>query len=126
MPSSCSALVRCPIEGIVLLTGVIENVPRPHWEGAHPQCPSTATACVCEADVGLGLAVAETKCAYKQQRFSAPLSPMRPPTLLGIGGFVPVLINRALRRVPPPPGAFPSRSDRLPAAGTCLEDVAVG
>src|SRR5216683_7383331 len=50
---------------------------------------------------------------------------MRPPTLLGIGGLPPVLINRALRRVPPP-GAFPSRSDRLPVAGTCLEDVAVG
>ena len=56
---------------------------------------------------------------------SARSSPMRPQTLLGIGGLVPVLINRALRRVPPP-GAFPSRSDRLPAAGTCLEDAAVG
>jgi hypothetical protein len=47
------------------------------------------------------------------------------PTLLGIGGLLPVPINRALRRVTPP-GAFPSRSDRLPPAGACLEDVAVG
>ena len=43
-------------------------------------------------------------------------------TLLGIGGL---LFNRALRRVPTPE-AFPSRSDRLPAAGACLEDAAVG
>jgi hypothetical protein len=63
MPSSCSALVMCPTEGIALLTGEIVNVPHPRWETAHLQCPSIATAYVCGLDVGLGLGLvaAETE-----------------------------------------------------------------
>lgn len=53
-PSSCLALVRCPTEGIALLTGAIANVSHPPRERAHLQSPSFATVCACEAVVGLG------------------------------------------------------------------------
>jgi hypothetical protein len=121
-PSSCSALVTCLTEGIALLTGAIANGSLPRQERARLQSLSIGIVCACEAVVGLGPVAAETNQSISNQNFCLGVSS---PTLLGIGGLLPVPINRALRRVTPP-GALPSRSDRLPAAGACLEDVAVG
>ena len=60
-PSSCSALVRCPTEGIALLTGAIANVSHPRRESVPLQSPSFAIVCACEAVVGLAQpVVAET------------------------------------------------------------------
>jgi len=53
MPSSCLALVRCPTEGIALLTGAIVNEPRPRPEKVHPRNLSTAIVFAYEAAVGL-------------------------------------------------------------------------
>ena len=123
-PSNCSALVRYLTEGIVLLTGAIANGSHPRQEMVHLRSPSIVTVCACEAVVGLGPEAAETiKQSMSNQNFYPGVSSL---TLLGIGGLLPVPINRALRRVAPPGAPFPSRSNRLPAAGACLEDVAVG
>ena len=60
-PSSCSALVRCPTEGIALLTGAIANVSHPRRESVPLQSPSFVIVCACEAVVGLAQpVVAET------------------------------------------------------------------
>ena len=60
-PSSCSALVRCPTEGIALLTGAIANASLPRRERAHPQSPWFVIVCASEAVVGLAQpVVAET------------------------------------------------------------------
>jgi len=61
MPSSCLALVRCPNEGIALLTGAIANERRPRSEKVHLQNPSTAIVFACEAVVGLEPVEAESK-----------------------------------------------------------------
>ena len=121
-PSNCLARVMCLTEGIALLIGAIANGSLPRQEAARLQSLSFGIVCACEAVVGLGPEAAETKQSISKQKFSSGVSS---PTLLGIGGLLPVPINRALRRVAPP-GALPSRSGRLPAAGACLEDVAVG
>jgi hypothetical protein len=59
-PSSCLALVVCPTEGIVLLTGAIANGSLPRRERVRLQSLSIGIVCVCEAVVGLGPVAAET------------------------------------------------------------------
>ena len=123
MPSNCSAPVMCLTASIALPTEAIANALRLHWAQAPHQSLSTAIVSVCEVGVYLELEEAgKTRDIYNLYPRGLQTGT---PTLLGIGGLLPLPINRALRRVPKP-GALPSRSDRPPVTGTCLEDTAVG
>ena len=123
MPSNCSAPVMCPTAAIALPTEVIANALRLHWAQVPHQSQLTAIVSVCEVGVYPG----PEEAGKQQDMYNLHPRGLQTgtPTLLGIGGLLPLPINRALRRVAKP-GALPSRSERPPVTGTCLEDTAVG